>query len=449
MPPPPQLCPTCGMPSQSRDETRCANCGSSFTRVAGAIRQTPRTSGAAGGGASVDFEKTQARSGKGVRPALLFGGIVVFVAFGGVLSVLMPQAPDESSSNDGPAHRADPEFPSREVIPATPEDEALPSTHAPVPEVDAKALERGSLRAGGGALMLGKGSSEALIVTLAVPGQATPRWLAAIRGKTGEIVWRLEASALRGVSSWKTTLRIAANGALIIVGETHLTGIDPKSGALTWTHELKAKPKSTCVTDSALNLAPEGREGLELSSGVPVVVDREKCEPAYSSESDGPNFRFAPAHELLREFRRSGFTHFPFSLQRGLVPTRGFARVLLGKAATGAALGVASSKEMVWHTTLSTGRSVEHLSPPLAAVRRNRVVVAYAGPSGGELRLGCYSVVDGKKHWDQRVGSADDPRGDEELAVSTNGTVFFRSGGGELTAIALEAGKLLWSPETE
>src|SRR5262249_51081749 len=127
---------------------------------------------------------------------------------------------------------------------------------------------------------------------------------------------------------------------------------------------------------------------------------------------------------------------------RALVPNTGNARVLLGlePPTERATVAVVLQKKLLWRapaTDLPASYSVEFLSPPIAAVRQERLVVPFTfdNPAGGGVA--CFALDSGRRLWKVIIPSWIRPGGSGDIMASRDGQVFFRNAAGRVRVMSL------------
>lgn len=243
---------------------------------------------------------------------------------------------------------------------------------------------------------------------------------------------------------------------LLLVADTHrLYGINALSGKTAWVRDLGELPSDLCEGRGYAGLRfSNGRfEALAMATGARVNGDASRCQPIVTSRSVAPNFSIVEGAALPSLVPERP----PLRPERALVPHRGVARVLLGSApaapaaalaAEGAArVAVTSEESWLWDARLGreSAARAHLLTPALAAVRRERVVVPYVLSSPPELRLASLDLGSGRLLWDQLLSTSAVAQHSEraELRISSSGRIYFSNGTGQLWVIELD-GQPIW-----
>jgi outer membrane protein assembly factor BamB len=110
-------------------------------------------------------------------------------------------------------------------------------------------------------------------------------------------------------------------------------------------------------------------------------------------------------------------------------------------------VAVASRKAWLWSARLGKASAADArlLSPPLAAVRNERVVVPYVLGDRSELHLASLELGSGRLVWDRLLSAdfAESSAADAELRISRSGLIYFSSGLGQLWALGSD-GQPIW-----
>lgn len=299
---------------------------------------------------------------------------------------------------------------------------------------------------------------EDLILLEEERGPEARRWLVARDGPTGDEVWRRPFASDPALADAPRALLEAV---LLVPEAEKLLGVSPDSGETLWARELGALPSAVCRGQgyAGLRLSDGAFQAFAVATGSRVDGEGKTCEDVVTSRSVAPNFSLVEGAAL----ERLAPGRPPLQVVRGLVPHAGTARVLLGTdspepvraggAARGARVAVASGKRWLWDARLGRGNADQArlLSPPLAAVRRERVLVPYVSMSAPELRLASLELGSGRLVWDVSISSdgvssdgAEQTTDRAELRISHSGEVYFFNGVGQLWVIGVD-GRPAWS----
>lgn len=297
----------------------------------------------------------------------------------------------------------------------------------------------------GGKLLLvaGKGEQQLVVALARFKGEGEQPWLTAWSSDTGTLVWRW--STPRG--SRPSNVEWAHHGGSVVARTAEVVArLDVDTGRVVWTGPAPSPRGRLCATAAYIGVATEKppTNVLDWESGRPFQVKRGPCETPYSSSDAGPNFTYLEPAAL------SGLPKPPkdFSVLRALLPKQGNARVILGTSrADGApAVSVVANKRWVWQQNVSVHTAAQLPVPPLAAVRRESVVVPYWDTQNEVLRLAAFNLSNGGRLWEAAVTDRTSVRRDSALdvGVTLNGVVLV-SFDGRLSALSLSTGETQWS----
>jgi PQQ-like domain len=412
-------CPRCGAPRPHDSDTErqdCSFCGAPLRK-----RREPPTPRAPQAPRSQSTPFVWALVGAGVLVTL--GALSAFVttARGPTSGAALPGA-------DTPVRTQSVGEPVLDTAPATPPPRA---------------------RVLSGLLLLSssENESEALLATLELLDDTNKRLLAALNPNTGALLWSqpLQPSQSNGP-------RAVVNGTLIVSGAQTLNGLDPTTGEGLWQRSLERVPQSLCQGRNTVGVSTAlGFTAFASTTGSPIPADPKHCTSVYSSHSAAPNFRYAEVDEVRHWLPRSS----RLAPLRGLLPQRGAARVVLGKetgnsGSASSSVGIIAGKGWLWQASLGTGQNdgAAFLSPGIAAVRAERVVVPYRLPDKAEVQLVCFDLASGRRLWTRSLDSG--PNGGKsdappELLVTRDGRVLYLNEQGTLRTLNLDEGTEQWS----
>jgi outer membrane protein assembly factor BamB len=245
----------------------------------------------------------------------------------------------------------------------------------------------------------------------------------------------------QGVRTW-------VDGMLVVASPVKVFGLSPESGETSWVRNTGAPPSSLCAGQgfAGLRFPNERFVAFAVATGSGTAGSAEACKPLISSRSTAPNFALVDGPALDPPLPDRS----PLRVQRALVPHQGSVRVLLGSdlAAASARVAVASRKAWLWNARLGRAHAAgaRLLSPPLAAVRNERVVVPYVLGDGSELHLASLELGSGRLVWDRvlSAGFSEPSSADRELRISRSGLIYFSSGLGQLWALGSD-GQTIWT----
>ncbi len=250
-------------------------------------------------------------------------------------------------------------------------------------------------------------------------------------------------------------LRIPLADALVVALPNRLWGLDPASGQTAWEHETASTPEQSCARGRDFGLIDVALAFSAYSAvtGSPTSLARAACEPIYDSRSDGPNFAFVDAATAARWLPPGD----RFAVTRGLLPRRGAAQVVLGmqasEAGAPASVGVVAGKRWLWqaHVANEAPGAASFTTPPLAAVREQRVVVPYIAQQ--HVALTGLELNTGERLWTTALPESNDGHssapvaqsGQNELVVARGGHAAYRAASGDLTVLNLDTGAIEWT----
>ena len=412
-------CLQCGAPlslaSLRQQSVRCEHCGSVIrpeTAEGGESAQLPEPATPAPDVYTASASSHARRWWYGIVPALICYG--AYWAFG---------SQSQSPTLPPPVREA-------RVVPlSTPSPGVVPSP-TPSPRVLPGLLLVPSL--GGNA-----GDDLVALIEGRPDGQ---RALGAIDGETGTVLWQRplgpEPALGEGARAWIDDM-------LVVASPAKLFALNAGTGETSWVRATDAPPIDLCAGQGYAGLLfPDRRfAAFSVTTGSSVSRSVDACAEVPTSRSVAPNFSFVEGDRLDPPLPARP----PFLVQRALVPHKGSVRVLLGSDASQAArVAVASRKDWLWDARL--GRDHAHqarlLSPPLAAVRNQRIVVPYqVSTTPPELHLASLDIASGRLEWDHVLStrSIDAPDARAELRMARAGTSYFSNGLGQLWAVRADA----------
>lgn len=336
------------------------------------------------------------------------------------------------------------------VVPRTPSVEP-PEVPLPEPDTSASHVPRHPVSSGpnvqrfdGKPLLVSAGVEHELLVGIATfDDHVETPWLAAWTSEGGRLLWRSPLPAGAHASNME---RASLGNAVFLRTAEVIVRLDAASGRRVWEGTAPEPSGRLCATKAYVgvkaNEAPT--RVLDWETGSSFVVKPGACETLYSSEDAGPNFRYLDASSF-KELRKRPKD---FALVRGLLPKQGNARVILGTlgAQAAPAVGVVADARWIWQQEVSAYTSAKFPEPPLAAVRRESVVVPFWDVQNGVLRIAAFNLTTGARIWESALSNPTEVRPDAELDVSVtiDGKVVVLFGGG-LRAYSLSNGELTWS----
>jgi len=282
--------------------------------------------------------------------------------------------------------------------------------------------------------------AENLVAAVEEAGSGRERWLGAFDGATGEVLWRWRLDPSQpGLAD---ALRSVIDGMLLVASPSTVYALSPETGALSWSRDTGGRALGLCSGNGFAGLSFPNRRFVAFSVATGSSVDGrpDACAEALTSKSVAPNFSVVEGSALEPPLPGRA----PLDVQRALVPHKGTAQVLLGTDASGLArVAVASRERWLWDAGLGRGEAkrARLLSPPLAAVRNERVVVPYVLADPGELRLASLELASGRLIWDEALTTRDvEARApNAELRLSRAGTIYFSNGKGQLWVVGFDA----------
>jgi outer membrane protein assembly factor BamB len=241
--------------------------------------------------------------------------------------------------------------------------------------------------------------------------------------------------------------RAWVDGLLVVTSPSKVFGLNPESGETSWVRNTGAPPIELCAGPgfAGLRFPNERFVAFAVATGSGAAGSPLACKPLVTSRSAAPNFALVEGPVLDPPLPGRS----PLRVERALVPHQGSVRVLLGSdpAAASARVAVASRKAWLWSARLGrvSAADARLLSPPLAAVRNERVVVPYVLVGSSELRLASLELGSGRLVWDRSLATGFRQSGadDAELRISRSGLIYFSSGLGRLWALESD-GRPIW-----
>lgn len=406
-------CPRCGAPRPHEDETdvrNCTYCGAPLPK-----RAPPRTQ-----------EPPRKNSASWTHAAPIVG-VLLLVTLGAVSAW-------------------------RVAAPALPNVPEVPAVASPTPWVEPEVTSAGTaiksdeFRVLPGLLLVPNSAYGDAVLVVLEPRQAatSSHQLALLNPSTGRALWQrpVEPPTKDG------TIRAVVGGSLIVASATSLAGLDPATGEIHWQRSVDAAVDGLCATgkDVGATLAKLGLRAFAIATGAPLSPNPSRCDAVYSSRSAAPNFDFVDGPELRRWLPKGS----SFAATRGLLPQRGLARVVLGQEPgnpASASVNVVTNRRWLWQATLAPQASTRAslLSPALAAVRLDRVVVPFV-EQDGDLSVGAFNLANGGRQWTRALGKyGTETLARPELLVSLDGHVLFLDERGKLWALNLGTGTEEWS----
>jgi PQQ-like domain len=277
---------------------------------------------------------------------------------------------------------------------------------------------------------------------------SSERWLLAMSGKDGHVLWR---HPLPGTAASEEPELTFSDRSVVVRTSEQLIHLDAVTGALNWQAASKTSTGRLCATSAYLAIKATApiTEAWDWKSGRELQVKAGRCEPLYSTQDAGPNFQYL-------EPSASGAIVSPpkgLTLLRVLMPHQGNARVVLGVQNEAGVnrgspqVGVVANRRWVWKQDLSEYTFATLPAPPLAAVRRESVVVPYWDSQNKALRLAAFGLERGKRLWDIAINEsvALPSKTDLDVAITLDGAVLTRTIDGQLRAYALDTGAPMWS----
>jgi outer membrane protein assembly factor BamB len=330
----------------------------------------------------------------------------------------------------------------------TPKRAPKPPAPSPSPQqaLETPPTPRERLRALAGVVLLEPESRADALVALVTPleGEASARWLTAREPATGRELWR---RSLEGSVAVERILRIPLADTLIVALPNELFGLDAGTGQSVWQRARTTAAVRACAAEREFGLvgADQSFAAYSITTGSPATLKRAACDDVYASNADAPNFEFVDAEKAARWLPKGA----GFEAKRGLLPRHGSAQVVLGAESNGAAsAGVVSGRRWLWQANVASEdpELARLTTPPLAAVREECVVVAFAAKSG--VALTALGLESGERRWTTPLSSGDaagDAAGSSELLISRGGHVAYRAASGEFWVLSLETGAIEWT----
>lgn len=308
------------------------------------------------------------------------------------------------------------------------------------------AVDSRLVRAAGKLVITSDASSQPLVLTAAAfADQSDQQWLAAIRPDRGQVAWRWPLPS--GVKEAHIE-RAVVDGAVVVRTAEQVTRLDVGTGNVVWQANAPAPSGRLCATQDyiAVKADKPPTRALDWATGQPFDVKPGACELQYSSADAASNFQYLELAALQKLPKKSGFRPV-----RGLLPKQGNARVILGTVLRGTerapVVSVTANGRWVWQTDVSAYTFAALSDPPLAAVRRESVVVPYWDTQNGHLRLSAFNLESGSRLWDAAVSEPTSVQKnvDIDVGVTLEGMVLVRLFDGCVKAYALATGELAWS----
>jgi len=419
------MCPQCGAPlprGAKRRPVQCEHCGTRLEPDVGEAPAHPSEPSPEQTGRPLTFPTPPRHTYRtliAVVPTLLAYGVYMFVwrqaqpqsaaASRSVATVAASTAPGSTPSKPtpepGPAPRV---FPGLLLVPAA---------HA--------------------------GDADNLIAVVEEPGAQRKRWLAAFDGGRGDVLWRWSLDRDPNLAD---AHRAAIDRMLLVASPGTVYALSLETGEVSWSRDTGGRVESLCSGDGYAGLSfPNQRfVAFSVATGSSVKGRPEACAEVLSSRSVAPNFSVVDGKAVDPPLP----SRAPLDVQRVLVPHKGKARVVLGTdASRRARVAVASRDSWLWDARLGRGHAnrARLLSPPLAAVRNERLVVPYVLDGPAELRLASLDLASGRLVWDEALTQRDvEARWPEaELRISRAGTIYFSNGKGQLWVVGFDS-QLMW-----
>lgn len=292
-----------------------------------------------------------------------------------------------------------------------------------------------------------EGSERQMIVVVAEnANDVNRREVVALSSVDGHTLWKWELPAGETAS---TTERAWVRDSLLVRTLQEIVRLDGTSGQLVWRAPVTQSDGRLCVTEAYVGLrnATAPRRVADWSTGRPFDVKSGACESPYSSHDAAPNFRYltdAALQSLARGLKN-------FRPVRGLVPRQGNARVVLGisheNQEAAPSVAVVADGVSVWRQEVSAYTLASFPEPPLAAVRKESIVIPYWDTQNRALRLSAFNLDKGQRLWDASLVDNMEvaTKADLDVGATLDGTVLVRLFDGRLNAYSLQSGKLLWS----
>jgi len=265
------------------------------------------------------------------------------------------------------------------------------------------------------------------------------RSLGALDGETGTVLWQrplaVEPALAEGARAW-------IDGMLVVASTARLFALNAGTGETSWVRDTGAVPTDVCAGKGYAGLLfSKGRfAAFSVATGSTVSGNAAACAEVLTSRSVAPNFSVIDGGVLEPPLPPRP----PLQVERALVPHKGTVRVLLGSdRAQSARVAVASRTGWLWDARLGRGSAdkARLLSPPLAAVRNDRIVVPYVLANPPELHLASLDIASGRLLWDQVLSTRSVEAGSPqaELRIARAGIIYFANGLGQLWAVGPDA----------
>lgn len=283
-----------------------------------------------------------------------------------------------------------------------------------------------------------------LILATPLEGNAEHRWLTARDPASGSELWHRPIDV---ADAPERILRIPFGATLVVALSNELWGLDAGTGQSSWQRVRTTAAVRACASGGEFGLVGANGDfaAYTITTGSPVSIKRAACNDVYASNADAPNFEFVDAARTAR-WLPSGDG---FRTKRGLQPRHGSAQVVLGAESNGAAsVGVVTGRRWLWQANVASEdpELARLTTPPLAAVREERVVVPFVAKTG--VVLTALDLESGERRWTTPLPQTTDAgaaTGGSELAVSRGGHVAYRAGSGEFWVLSLDTGAIEWT----
>jgi hypothetical protein len=334
------------------------------------------------------------------------------------------------------------------AIPIAPPTEIpeLPPTVSTAPSVPKRppADEPQPGHIGGKPLIVsGKEQQQMIVGVTTFVDQGDKPWLAAWSSEGGRLRWRWPLPT--GTDATNSE-RASWGGSILLRTAEAVVRLDAESGRVVWTGPAHVPRGRLCATKAYVGIRTDKAPTrvLDWETGRPFDVKPGACETLYSSEDAGPNFQYLAASTLTDVRKRPK----DFVIARGLLPKQGNARVILGTSGADAtpAVSVVANGRWVWQQNVSAYTAAQLPEPPLAAVRRESVVVPFWDTQNQILRLAAFNLGSGARLWEAALSEQTAVRAESELDVSvTLDGIVVVVFDGRVNAYALSTGALQWS----
>jgi eukaryotic-like serine/threonine-protein kinase len=276
-------------------------------------------------------------------------------------------------------------------------------------------------------------------------------WLGAVSGADGHVLWQ-SSNVKRNPAAGR---RVLVGSTLLLVPDAPPTwrqpddghpddwiALDARTGRPLWTDPAGPPVGPLCAGPDDLGFHVAGGALVRLVASTGAHLDPDSGEPcghAYTSSGDGPNFTSAEGPAAARVVGSASTRATNIDIRLALVPVVGIARVLLGDehpVGLPSVVVIAGGK-ILWRARLMDGGpdGIKRWGgPPRAAVRHGQVVVPYEIVAPSQERVTSFDLTTGERTWD--VGLENERSPVDEIAVSSEGRVFARTGGGRVWTIA-------------